>query len=175
MKISVEFVSQVADVAAFEALLLDYYEEVLQVAYAAGLPPQEPAALVQSSIDHLDEMLPPQGRLALAHDDSGQLVGCGTLRRIGSDAVEMKRLYVRPAARRTGLGKQLFEMRIDEARKMGARVIYADTARGNRAMLDMYERFGFEYVDRYPGNANPESFAPHLVFLAYRIPAPPGA
>ena len=155
MTLSVSFVSEVDDVAAFAALLLDYYEDVLQVAYAAGLPQQDPKVLVRSSIDHLDEMLPPQGRLALARDPDGRLVGCGTLRRIRPDAVEMKRMYVRPEARGTGLGKRLFEMRMEEARNMGCRAVYADTAKGNRAMLGIYERFGFRYIDRYPENANP--------------------
>ncbi len=137
MAIDVSFVTEVSDVAAFEALLLDYYEDVMQVAYAAGLPEQSPAGLARASIDHLDEMLPPKGRLLLARDQDGQLVGCGTLRRIRPDAVEMKRMFVRPQARGTGVGRQLFEMRIAEARQMGCRAVYADTAKGNRAMLAM--------------------------------------
>jgi GNAT superfamily N-acetyltransferase len=167
MTIETSFVSEVTDLPEFEALLLDYYKDVLQVAEAAGLPKLAPEDIVASSIDHLDEMLPPNGRLALARDAHGRLVGCATLRRIRPDAVEMKRMYVRPEARGNGLGQQLFEMRIQEAKRMGCRAVYADTAKGNRPMLSMYERFGFRYVSRYPENANLVEYEPYLVYLEY--------
>lgn len=169
MKIDVSFVSEVPDKAAFEELLFDYYTDVGQVARAAGVPDFVPEDLVASSIDALDEMLPPNGRLALAHDGAGRLVGCGAYRCVRPDAVEMKRMFVRPEARGAGLGRRLFEMRIEEARKTGARVIYADTAKGNRPMLEMYERYGFTYIPRYPENANPPEYEPYLVFLEYRF------
>ena len=52
---------------------------------------------------------------------------------------------------------------------MQARAIYADTFKGNRSMLKIYESYGFTYIDRYEGNANPEEWAPFLVFLEYRL------
>jgi GNAT superfamily N-acetyltransferase len=126
--------------------------------------------MVDSSIEHLDEMLPPNGRLALARSQDGRLMGCGALRQIRPDAVEMKRMFVRPEAQGHGLGRRLFEMRIAEAKKMGCRAIYADTVKGNRSMLSMYEKFGFQYIPRYPENANLPEHAPFMVFLEYRIP-----
>ena len=59
---------------------------------------------------------------------------------------------------------------IDEARKMGCTTVYADTMKGNRAMLAMYEKFGFHYIPRYPENANPAELEPFLVYLEYRMP-----
>ena len=169
MTIEVSFVPEVTNLSEFEALLLEYYSDVLQIAEAAGVPKLAPEDLVQSSVDHLDEMLPPNGRLALARGADGRLLGCGTLRRIRHDAVEMKRMFVRSEARGKGLGQRLFEMRIEEARKMGCRAVYADTAKGNRPMLSMYERFGFQYIPRYPENANPMEFEPYLVYLEYSL------
>lgn len=170
MVLDVSFVSDVADVAAFEELLLDYYHVILKVLEAAGGPVLAPQDMVDSSIKHLDEMLPPKGRLALARSQDGRLVGCGALRRIRPDAVEMKRMFVRPEAQGQGLGRQLFEMRIAEAKKMRCRAIYADTVKGNRSMLSMYEKFGFRYIKRYPENANPAQLEPYIVFLEYLIP-----
>ncbi|MCR9109263.1 GNAT family N-acetyltransferase [Marivita sp. XM-24bin2] len=170
MHLDVSFVSKVTDVAEFEDLLLDYYRNVLKVFEAAGGPVLAPQDMVDSSIEHLDEMLPPEGRLALARSQNGRLMGCGALRKIRPDAVEMKRMFVRPEAQGQGLGRKLFEMRIAEAKDMGCSAIYADTARGNRPMLSMYEKYGFQYIPRYTENANPPEFAPFLVFLEYRIP-----
>ncbi|MFT7474474.1 MAG: GNAT superfamily N-acetyltransferase [Verrucomicrobiales bacterium] len=167
MTVEISFVSAVANLSDFEELLLDYYSDVLQIAEAAGFPKLPPEDLVSSSLSHLDEMLPPDGRLVLAHGEGGRLLGCGALRRIRPDAVEMKRMFVRPEARGRGLGQRLFEMRIEEARKMGCRAVYADTAKGNRPMLSMYEKFGFRYVERYPENANPIEFEPYLVYLEH--------
>ncbi len=169
MNSDVSFVSKVSDVAAFEELLFDYYSVVLKAFEAAGGPVLAPEDLVRSSIDHLDEMLPPDGRLALARDQDGHLLGCGAMRRIRQDAVEMKRMFVRPEVQGQGLGRRLFEMRIAEAKAMGCRTIYVDTARGNRSMLSMYEKHGFQYIPRYPENANPPEFEPYLVYMKYEL------
>ncbi len=170
MDVNLSFVPELTDTRAFEALLLEYYRTVLVSFEAAGGPVLAPEDLVQSSIDHLDEMLPPDGRLALARDNDGRLIGCGALRKIREDAVEMKRMFVHPEAQGQGLGRKLFEIRLDEARQMGCQSVYADTVKGNRPMLSMYERYGFRYIPRYPENANPEEFAPYLVFLEYVFP-----
>jgi len=170
MSAKVSFVSEVKNIPEFRGLLIDYYKIISKTFEAAGGPVLVPEELVDSSIEHLDDMLPPEGRLALAESADGQLLGCGTLRRIRPDAVEMKRMFVRPEAQGQGLGRRLFEMRIEEAQKMRCRSVYADTARGNRSMLTMYEKFGFRYIQRYPENANPPEFEPYLVFLEYRFP-----
>ena len=170
MHIETSFVDSIDDPNAFEDLLRAYYRVVLQSFEAAGGPRLDPDALARGSLEHKEEYLPPRGRLLLARNADGRLMGCGTLRRVRDDAVEMKRMFVRPEAQGQGLGQRLFQMRMDEARAMGCRKVYADTARGNRPMLSIYERHGFAYIDRYPENANPEEFAPFLVFLEYVVP-----
>ena len=84
---------------------------------------------------------------------------------IRPDAAEFKRIYVRPKGRGLGLGRLLFEHRVAEARQMGCRTIYADTIKCNRAMLSMYEKFGFSYIPRYSENANGPELEPFLVYL----------
>lgn len=74
-------------------------------------------------------------------------------------------MYVRPKARGLGLGKLLFEHRLNEAREMGCTTIYADTVKGNTPMLSMYDKFGFSYIPRYPENANGLELATYLVYL----------
>ena len=165
----VSFVSKVSDVPAFEELMTDFYNVVLKTFEAAGGPVLTPQDLARRTIENLDKLLPPDGRLALARNQDGRLVGCGAMRRIRSDAAEMKHMFVRPEAQGQGLGRQLFEMRVAEARNMGCRTIYVDTAKDNRSMLSMYEKYGFQYIPRYPENANSPEFEPYLVFMKYDL------
>src|SRR5213594_1564740 len=72
---------------------------------------------------------PPRGAILLAEDDSG-VAGCVALRPLADGTCEMKRLYVRPAQRGSGLGKLLAEAVLSEARVRGYRSMRLDTVPG---------------------------------------------
>jgi GNAT superfamily N-acetyltransferase len=163
MNLNYSFVSRLPDPAAFEGFLRDYYTLMAKMLASAGGPALSPADLASDTLENIDELLPPNGRTLLVTDDDGALVGCGVIKMVRSDAAELKRLFIRPQARGSGLGRRLFEMRVEEARRMGCRTIYADTVRGNTAMLNMYEKFGFAYIPRYPENANAPELEPFQV------------
>ena len=165
MDIRLEFVAAPPDPPAFEALMREYFRIVTAKLTEAGGPEYSPEQLAGNTVAHLGDLAPPEGRLLLATQDDGHLMGCGAIRRIRPDAAEFKRMFVRPEAQGVGLGRRLFEMRIAEARRMGCTKLYADTVKGNTAMLSMYEKFGFSYIPRYPGNANVPELEPFLVYL----------
>ncbi len=83
--------TQATQVAAVRALFAEYARAVDAPCCFVGLE-RELAALP-------GEYAPPAGRLFLALDASGS-AGCVALRPLDADAAEMKRLYVRAAARR---------------------------------------------------------------------------
>lgn len=165
----VRFIDSIADRAELRDLLFEYYGDVLPKFIALSGLDVDVDEMADDTLADPQALLPPANRFLLARDMNGRLVGCACIRRIREDAGEMKRMYVRPDARGTGLGRKLFEMRIEEARRMGLKWLYADTYNGNRAMLNMYEKYGFEYIPRYPGNANPPEFEPYLVYLSKRL------
>jgi putative acetyltransferase len=94
----------------------------------------------------------PAGHLLLAHVD-GALAGCGAFRPLTdvdhANACEMKRLYVRPAFRRFGLGRVLAQALMDEARRAGYAVMLLDTLDDMEAARELYASLGFEPVAPY--------------------------
>jgi len=92
---------------------------------------------------------PPDGRLWLATDE-GALAGCIALRKVAEGVCEMKRLFVRPAYRGTGLGRKLVESLIDEARKLGYTKMRLDTLAGRMdKAIALYRSFGFVEIEPY--------------------------
>jgi putative acetyltransferase len=91
---------------------------------------------------------PPAGALVIARDDRTTL-GMVALRRLTSERCEMKRLYVRPGARGIGLGRQLTERIIGEARERGYRELMLDTLPMMRDAQQLYVAFGFRDVAPY--------------------------
>ena len=61
----------------------------------------------------------------------------------------MKRLYVAPRARGTGLGRALVEAIIGEARRIGHREIRLDTLPTMTAAMALYRRAGFVEIAPY--------------------------
>ncbi len=94
----------------------------------------------------------PQGALLLAFVDGG-LAGCGAFRPLHdvdyANACEMKRLYVRPAFRRFGLGRMLAEALIDRAVQAGYSAMLLDTLDDMESARGLYATLGFVEVPPY--------------------------
>jgi len=95
---------------------------------------------------------------------NGEIAGCCALRPLDgcdySNAAEMKRLYVRPAFRGLGLGRQLAEAILDAARHAGYACVLLDTLDDMEAARALYEDLGFEEVP--PFYHNPHAGAHYL-------------
>ncbi len=164
MEITLSFADDRPDQSELSDMLVDYYTQILERLMTIGGPRLVIEDQVQSSLDQIDQFLPPNGGIVMARDSSGYLLGCGWMRMLDADRAELKRLFVRDLARGYGLGRRLIEMRIDKAREMGAKAILADTVRGNSSMLALYDRLGFSETRRYDGNGNPPELNDFLVY-----------
>lgn len=98
---------------------------------------------------------PPGGELLLARNERGVAIGCVGLRPLPSASAEevriceMKRLYVTPTGRGTGVGKALASTVIDVAGRLGYSEMRLDTLPSMVAALQMYRSFGFEDIEAY--------------------------
>lgn len=93
---------------------------------------------------------PPTGALLLARDANGQPLGCVALRPMTEPRrCEMKRLYVAPAGRGTGLGRSLMLAIIDAAKAVGYRELWLDTLPSMAEAQGLYRAAGFEPAEPY--------------------------
>jgi GNAT superfamily N-acetyltransferase len=99
---------------------------------------------------------PPHGVILLARDGAGATKGCVALRpRPQPGVCEIKRLYVRPAARGQALGRQLAEAAIAWAARGGYARVLLDTLATMAAARQLYVALGFHPVAPYYDNPLP--------------------
>jgi putative acetyltransferase len=93
--------------------------------------------------------VPPLGLLLVAHDGAANVAGCVGLRPLDRRTGEMKRLYVRPAYRGSGLGRHLVEAVIGAARQAGYSKLQLDTLPTMACAQALYARLGFVEIPPY--------------------------
>ncbi|WP_336799587.1 GNAT family N-acetyltransferase [Kaistia sp. MMO-174] len=92
----------------------------------------------------------PEGELFLARDAAGGAVGCVGLRPLPAEGeCELKRLFILPEARGSGLGRALAEAVVAQARTLRYRRIRLDTLSSMQAALALYRGLGFQSCDAY--------------------------
>jgi ribosomal protein S18 acetylase RimI-like enzyme len=119
-------------------------------AYAAELPVDLALQGFELELAGLPgDYAPPTGAILIARGPDGAALGCIGLRSLGDSTCEMKRLYVQPAARQTGLGKALAVAVIEAARQRGYREMKLDTLPQLKQAIALYRSLGFAPVAPY--------------------------
>ena len=129
---------------AAQALLAQFMVEI-----RALYPDWDPARA--SSADAVD-FEPPVGRFLVAYAHA-RPVGCGGLKRLNDRAAEVKRLYVAPEARRSGLGRRILDGLEQVAAGIGYQVLRLDTGPEQPYAHRLFIATGYHEVPDY--NANP--------------------
>jgi GNAT superfamily N-acetyltransferase len=110
---------------------------------------------------------PPDGCLLLAVV-GGEPAGCVALRRLDATSCEMKRMYVRPTCRGSGVGRALAFAVMDEGQRHGYSAMRLDTLPTMHAAITLYGSLGFEPIDPYRFNP-----IPGALFMEADLQCPP--
>jgi GNAT superfamily N-acetyltransferase len=99
-----------------------------------------------------DELRGPDGAYLVGYEGEEAVAG-GGLRRLDDGVAEIKRMFVRPAARSRGVARTLLEALEQTARELGYEKVRLDTGPKQLHGLALYRSAG--YVEVPPYNDNP--------------------
>lgn len=124
--------------SAAGAMLLTALDDDLDQRYGGGTP-------VAAKADEFD---PPDGLFLVAYVD-GEPLACAGYRRYDASTAELKRMYVRPEGRRTGLAKALLAELERHAAAAGYQQMWLETGVPQHEAMDLYTRAGYERIEPF--------------------------
>jgi GNAT superfamily N-acetyltransferase len=152
------------DLDEVKRLWLDYLawgNAELQSRHGFRLPVEE---AVEHDVATIEKYQPPDGRIVLAVRGD-RACGIGCLKRIGPATAELKRMYVEPAERGSGVGRRILERLLEAAEAAGYERVRLDSVRFMTAAHAMYRRAGFVEIEQYPESEIPPEYRPHWLFM----------
>ena len=121
-------------------------------------------ALIEELEAHLATFYPSESRHGFSVDrliaegvtffvirSDGAAAGCGGIQLFGTNYGELKRMYVRPQFRGSGLGKLMLDHLTDHARSRGVGLLRLETGIHQHAAIALYEREGFQSIPPFGG------------------------
>lgn len=85
----------------------------------------------------------------VARDEHGRAVGCGGLRMLEAGSAEIKRMYVTPAARGSGVAVALLRELEEAARVRKVRTLVLETGTAQPDAMRFYEREGYQVIPNF--------------------------
>ncbi|MDF7681764.1 GNAT family N-acetyltransferase [Enterobacteriaceae bacterium ESL0689] len=127
---------------------------IRQVSAEYGLSADKGYTVADPNLDTLFELYnQPQSAYWVVVQD-GQVVGGGGIAPLAqgaADTCELQKMYFMPSVRGQGIARKLAEQALDHARQLGFRQCYLETTAFLQQATRLYERLGFEYIDKAMG------------------------
>ncbi len=109
-----------------------------------------------SSTDALSDLFKKELSVYFVAEIDGKIMGGGGIfptEGLPEKTCELVKMYLLPEARGKGLGKQIIEKCLLTAKEYGFEQIYIESMPELRLALQIYEKFGFEYLSAPLGNS----------------------
>jgi putative acetyltransferase len=153
------------DLPLARKLFTEYLEGTIE---ETGLPKPEESPGVLEWMRRDIEALPgpyvaPDGALLVASLD-GAPAGSVALARIDDDRVEIRRLWVRPHARRAGVARALTVACLERAVELGYRQVVLDVVPSRTGAIALYRSLGFTEIEPY------DEYPFDMLFLGREVP-----
>lgn len=97
-------------------------------------------------------MAAPGGAFLLALTPDARVAACGGVQRHDDDTGEIKRMWVDPTWRGSGVGRRMLDALEQRAQALGYRQVVLDTNATLTEAIAMYERAGYTSIPRYNDN-----------------------
>jgi GNAT superfamily N-acetyltransferase len=127
---------------------------LMEVAQACGIN----GVALDEAVASVADFVAPAGAFLLATDGPGPAVGCAAVRTLQPGVGELKRMWVAPSRRGTGLGGRLLEAIEAQALALGLTTLQLDTNGTLAAALALYRRHGYAPIERYNDNVDATHF-----------------
>ena len=109
-----------------------------------------------ATTDSLYGLFQKEGAVYFVAELNHEIVGGGGIyptEGLPADTCELVKMYLLPKVRGTGLGRKLIEKCIAFAKEYGYKNVYLETMPELKQALNIYAKFGFEYLKGPMGNS----------------------
>ncbi|WP_136481426.1 GNAT family N-acetyltransferase [Cognatitamlana onchidii] len=130
-------------------------EEVIRACFHEFKIPLEGTAYADAETPRMYESYQNDNDIYFVLDRNGVILGGGgvkPLKDYENDVCEIQKMYFSPQVRNKGLGKSLFKKCLVEAKRMGYKQCYLESAPQLKAAIHIYESFGFKHLESALGN-----------------------
>ncbi len=155
----------------FNVEYLNWIGEAVEKRFGLSLPELLGASIadyVDGALDKLCDGAPPTCVFYLVLSD-GVPVGMGGLRRVRDGVGEIKRIYVPKAVRGAGLGAQILDRLIHDARSFGFKELLLDTGPFMTSAHRLYEAAGFVDIPAYSEAEVPDALHHDWRFMRCKL------
>ena len=152
------------DTDAVTRLWLDYLNwgnDGLHARFGFRLPIEQ---AVERDLASIAKFRPPDGSLVIAVED-GEAIGTAALQRIGTSIAEVKRMWVAPERRRSGIAGTMLDRLLTTAAAARYGSVRLDSPLFMTSAHALYRSRGFVDIAAYTESEIPDQYKPQWVFM----------
>ena len=117
--------------------------------------PKTGTAFEDKQLDFMFESYDKSNAVYFVVENNGKIVGgAGVSKLVATEEniCELQKMYILSEARGNGLGNKLIQLCLDKAKEFGFEKCYLETLPTMKAAHHLYQKLGFEYLDKQLGN-----------------------